>query len=719
MIHRILSYLRNYGTDQTADLKIKRDIRMLTMGLLICAVDAAVFAPLNWRAGDIPSTIAHTVISLSLLMVIRVNKTNHKLAFFLTFIIVEFSLFYLAVYAIPKRGIEFYFLLMAFVLHAFSIDRMTYMVMTLMNTGMFGLSLYMAPRLTPDGDYIYTSIALFTVTLLITRLVRIQKGEYEELINEQNQTLHHQSRELQKLSEIKSEFFANISHELRTPLTLLNGQLEALQVKALQPLEKEERVKKAKRNTRQLGQMIDDLLDLSKLELGSMQLSLQPINLVQYVKRLVASFQSLAESQKIVLLVDAPKDVEDAAVMLDTRQFEKVLNNLLYNAFKFTSPGGQTSVKIEKATDHVHINVFNTGNAIPEQELGRLFDRFYQASNNDTNTGSGLGLAIAKEIVELHSGKIFATNVEGGVLFTVNVPSSVLLPSEPEVVSDNSQFGEQVSKPDPVFAVSEVIESKLPGIKSNKPVVLVVEDNEEMQAYVREVLSDYFNLENALNGKEALEKLSTLKPDLILTDVMMPEMNGFELLDKLKKSATRFDIPVMFLTALASQDDKLKGLRMGLDDYLVKPFDREELVIRVTNLISNLRRRIALTLELEKGGEQKNEPNAVTAEGEKLIRKAQAYIESNIADTNLSVRVVAESAGMSERQLYRKVAALMGMTPNEFITEVKLQYARRLLLAGKVVKLSQLAHELGYAKDSHFSNLFFRRFGKRPGDYIG
>lgn len=717
MINHALSFLRNYGTDQTDDLKIKRDIRILTMGLLICALDAAVFVPINWRSGKIASAIAHLVLCMLLIMLIRVNKTSHKLAFFLTFIIVEAGLFYLAVYAIPNAGIEYYLLLMAFVLHAFSIDRMTYVVMTLVNTMMFGLSLYMVPPVNPDGFFLYTPFALFTVTLLITRLVRIQKVEYEELINEQNKKLQDQSRELQKLNDIKSEFFANISHELRTPLTLVNGQLEILQMKALRPLEKEERVKKAMRNTRQLGQMIDDLLDLSRLELGTMKLSLQPVNLARYVNGVAASFQSLAESRGIALVIGSPKDVEDLEAMLDTRQFEKVLSNLLYNAFKFTPPGGLTSVKIEKATDQGHINVFNTGDAIPEQEIERLFDRFYQASNNDANTGSGLGLAIAKEIVELHGGTIAAANVAGGVLFTVTIPCSTQLPSQSEVAPDDGQSRE-VSESDGVFEVARVIDSKLPDMKSNKPVVLAVEDNMEMQAYVHEVLSDYFNLQDASNGKEALEKLITLKPDLILADVMMPEMNGFELLDKLKKSATHFDIPVMFLTALASHDDKMKGLRMGLDDYLVKPFDREELVIRATNLIHNLRRRVALARELEKEDEHENDASTVSAEDEKLIRKAQAFIESNISNKDLSVKTVAESLGMSERQLYRKTASIIGMTPGEYITEVKLQYARRLLVAGKITKLSQLTYELGYHNDSWLSSLFFQRFGKRPSDYF-
>ncbi len=552
------------------------------------------------------------------------------------------------------------------------------------------------------------SVLVIVLALLTFSFSKLRKSK---------RTIELQSRELQKLNDLKSEFFANISHELRTPLTLINGQLESLQTKSLPPFEKDERIKRAKRNTRQLGQMIDDLLDLSMLELGTMQLSLQPMDIIQYTRRQVSSFQSLAESKKITLAFEADEKADNITAMIDTRRFEKVLNNLLYNAFKFTSPGGQTSVAVGKQTDQYEITVLNTGNPIPEGELGRLFDRFYQASNNDTNSGSGLGLAIAKEIVDLHHGSIDARNVNGGVIFTVKGPVSSH-PPLPSPEGPGISKSTESPKPDLALGLDEVINAKLPEIASNKPVVLVVEDNEEMQAYVHEVLSGYFNLEKASNGKEAIEKLATLNPELIIADVMMPEMDGFELLEKLKKSAAHFNIPVMFLTALASQEDKLSGLRMGLDDYVVKPFDREELIVRVTNLIYNLRRRLALAHELETDEKRTDKRNPITAEDEKLIRKAQAFIESNIATANLSVKAVAESLGISERQLYPRMASIVGMTPGEYITEVKLQYARKLLLAGRINKLSQLTYELGYHNDSYFSNLFFQRFGKRPGDYI-
>lgn len=707
MLKQLFQYIYDYGTDQTDDPKTKRDIRMLSIGLLICALNAAAWTPLNWRVGNTPSTIGHIVLCVLLLVVIRVNKTKHKLAFTLTFILVESGIFYLAVYAIPGQYTEYYFLVMAFVLHAFSINRMTYMVMTLANTVMFGLSLYLVPPIAPNGNLIYTPIALIIVTLLITRLVRIQKGKYEELINEQNKKLQNQSQELQKLSDLKSEFFANISHELRTPLTLIQGQLEALKSKTKNELEQEDRIFKATRNTRQLAYMIDDLLDLSRLDLKALTIQPMPTDMVLFVRRLVASFQSLAESEQVRLEVAVTK-TSAAVARIDIRQFEKVISNLLYNAFKFTPPGGLVRVTIGGSAANIVLEVFNNGPGIPEADLPQLFDRFYQVKDQSKSTeGTGLGLAIAREIVELHEGTITAANVDGGVTFSVSVSATSELVAEAE---QNTIELEDANR---------IISEKLAVLATAKPLIFVVEDNLEMQDYLDEVLSPYFRLEKAANGKEALDKLVRLKPHLILADVMMPEMDGLELLKNLKQSASYFNIPVMFLTALASQQDKLRGLRLGLDDYLVKPFDRDELVIRIANQVHNLGRRLALARELEQEEPgQKPDANVLTVEDEQLIRKAQAYIESHISDPGLSVKMVAESLGMSERQWYRRVAALVGMTPNEFIMEIKLQYARKLLLAGKVVKLSQLVRELGYSKDSYFSNLFYQRFGKRPSDFI-
>ena len=509
-----------------------------------------------------------------------------------------------------------------------------------------------------------------------------------------------QSFELQKLNDLKSEFFANISHELRTPLTLAQGNI-ALLTDEVKGDSQVKHASNARRSLSQLSRMVEDLLDLSKFELGRFKLQLQSMNMATFLKRTTSSFASLAEDRQVSLNFINESATEPFAE-IDVRQFEKVVNNILYNAFKFTKPGDTILVTLSQEEGKAVVSVSDTGRGISSEDLPNIFHRFYQANNHDHQVGSGLGLAIVKEIVDLHHGSIEVESEEGrGTQFRIFIDVTASVPIEDEASNVN---------------VNDFIEDKLLNLKTSEPTILLVEDNLEMQDFLVEILGKYFKIEKANNGIEALEKLKEVNPSLIISDVMMPVMDGFTLLEKLKSKGSASSIPFILLTARAASEDRLRGLRLGVDDYITKPFDREELLVRVVNLFENLQHRLRWAAENQ--DDQTIIQGKVDDEDSELIERLKEFIEFNISNAKLSIPELASVVAMSDRQLYRKTSEICGMTPNQLIMEVRLQTARKLLLSGEIVKLSQLAMEVGIGTPAYLSKMFYQRFGKRPTDYI-
>lgn len=547
------------------------------------------------------------------------------------------------------------------------------------------------------------------LVILITRArsaqLKRENRELERVVADRTKEVASKNQKLEELDQLKSKFFANISHELRTPLTLINGQLEAIQ-KSRSSSDTDQRIENSKRNAAQLGNMIEDLLDLSKLELGQNMVALKPTEVNKNISRMVSSFQSLSESKNIELSYEDTL-LEPVYTNLDIRQFEKVINNLLYNAFKFTQKNGDVGAKISANKDFIVMKVFDSGAGIESVELPHIFDRFYQAKNQiSAEAGSGLGLAISKEIVDLHNGTIEAKSViDSGTSFIITLP---------RIYGDFEELEAELEEQN--ISIENFMKEKIFKNSVDKPNILIVEDIEEMRLYLREILSANFNVSEAVNGAEALQWLKSNKVDLVISDVMMPVMTGLELLDELKKSIHLQHIPVVLLTARSSKEDRLEGLRFGVDDYITKPFDRDELLIRAGNLVANLHLRMTLAVELPDEPEEKEQ--LLSIDEEKMIRTAESYVESRISDSHLSVREVASSVAMSERQFYRKIGKLTGMTPAHFMMEIRLHYAHKLLVSGKMVKLSQVSSEIGISSPSYFSKIFFERFGKKPSKYL-
>lgn len=545
-----------------------------------------------------------------------------------------------------------------------------------------------------------TRIAIIAVSLLLAVAVIALLLYYRSnrRLAESRQLIQDQANRLEDLNHLKSQFFANISHELRTPLTLIKGQLEWLKQSKVS-LESEERIKNALRSSAQLGNMIEDLLDLSKVELGQQQIHPVPSETNAMLSRIVGSFQSLAESRQLSLVF---KDQTQVPIFanLDIRQFEKVINNLLYNSFKFTPRGGSVEVKLSQIKDDVRIEVADNGKGIDAKELPNVFDRFYQSGSSDGgDPGSGLGLAIAKEIVGLHKGSIEVKSTLGkGTRFSIQLPST----------APATQSSDKASV---TLSIEDLISQKWVKGKLHKPKVLIAEDNVEMLTYLKEILSGYFEIKTVNNGTEALEALSVQIPDLILSDVMMPKMDGFELLEALKSNVSYKQIPVILLTARSAQEDRMQGLRLGVDDYITKPFDREELLIRMINVSANLEQRLSLANDPNKPETSTNaQETPLSLEDDKLVRSAENFVESKIENSKLKVADIAYHLGVSERQLYRKLNTLTGLTPAQFLNEVRLQYARKLLVNKKHRKVETLATAVGFSSGAYFSKLYYERF---------
>ena len=538
---------------------------------------------------------------------------------------------------------------------------------------------------------------------------------------------------LQELDQMKSRFFANISHEIRTPLTLILGPLEQLLSET-----SKEKIKKPLqlmfRNGRQLVRLINQLLDFSKLESGRMSLKTKEINIVPLLKGMVYSFDSLAKRKKITLSF---KSEENAiAVYIDTDKLEKIMANLLSNAFKFTSEAGKISVELsiipkdikENQTvltedKIVEIRVIDSGIGIAPEHLDHIFDRYYQIRESKEQKGTGIGLALTKELVELHHGQIFVRSEPGkGSTFIVHFLSGRAHLGNDEISDDETaeiseyeripEEYESVSK-DAVKPSAGFIDEETFKTSEDHPIILIVEDTEDVRNYIRGFLESKYRISEAQDGDDGFEKALEIIPDLIISDVMMPKMDGFQLCEKLKTDERTSHIPVILLTARASEGSKLEGLETGADDYIIKPFNSKELEIRIKNLIEQrqkLRERFTKDITIAP------KEISVTSADERFLNRAIELIEKHISDQDFGVDIFGREIGLSHSQLHRKVRALTNHSPVEFIRTMRLKRAVSLLEQG-YGNVAEIAYEVGFNNPSYFSECFRKQFGKSPSEF--
>ena len=554
-------------------------------------------------------------------------------------------------------------------------------------------------------------------------LVRLVEERTRDLRAEQERTAA-QAAQLREADELKSRFVAHVSHEFRTPLTMILGPVEDLLDSARDDEDAREKLKTVRRNARRLARLANGLLDLAKLEAGAAKLNQSTGDLAHFTEEVVQSFVPLAERRGIALRFEA--EAGRLPYAFDANKLATVLGNLIGNALKFTPAGGTVRVVVRGGEGGAEIRVRDTGIGIPKDKLPHVFDRFYQVrgAGRPEHEGAGLGLALAKELAELHGGTIEAAS-EGepgfGAEFCVRLPA---LPWKDEgelQERGGPTSGDELPAPwDPhglhleAAAVPDVqeppeLEARTSEVPSDAPTVLVVEDHADVRAYLRQHLASAYHLLEATNGADALEQARAHRPDLVLSDVMMPEMDGLELCRRLKASG---DVPVVLLTAKAGEASRVEGLRLGADAYVEKPFSVEVLKARIDGLLATRR-----ALRARYSREVVVQPGAIAApsEDEAFLERVQATVERHMGDSEFTVDVLADEVGKSKSQLGRKLRALTGMSPAELVRDFRLQRAAQLLEKGNLV--AEVAPAVGFSDKNHFSKLFKKRFGVSPSQY--
>lgn len=540
-----------------------------------------------------------------------------------------------------------------------------------------------------------------------------------------------EAQKLHEVDQMKSSFFTNISHEFRTPLTLILGPIEKMLTRTTDDASRQE-LRMVRRNARRLQRLINLLLDLSKLEANHMPLRAKPTNIVSLLKDIVMSFASLAERKRISLTFNASE--QPVMAYVDRDKVEKIISNLLSNAFKFTAEGGKISVDVSVCQDgprgdhkgspagFAEIAVKDTGKGIPPERLEKVFDRFYQVDDAYTREqeGTGIGLALTKELVELHHGEIHVdSEVERGTTFVVRLPLGKDHLGPEQVLEDIP--AEPESAPSEHATSEEIFEDKKEGVckpeaskKEPLPRLLIVEDNRDVRVYMRGCLERDYAIVEAKDGEAGLRTGIAKIPELVISDVMMPKMDGFELCRKLKADERTSHIPVILLTARASRESKVEGLETGADDYIIKPFDARELQVRVKNLVEQrrkLRERFQRELILQPG--DVTVPSADT----KFLKRALTIVEEHMADFEFNVETFAHKVAMSRMQLHRKLHSLTGLSASRFIRTMRLKRAAQLLKQ-RSGNIAEIVYEVGFNNIPYFNKCFREQFGLSPSEFI-
>ena len=526
-----------------------------------------------------------------------------------------------------------------------------------------------------------------------------------------------QKRNMEQLNQSKLRFFTNISHEFKTPLTLISNQVELLLQSKNIPPKLNTKLLNIWRNITRLNQLIIELMEFRKQEQGFTPLKVNYYNLIDIVNNVVDSFKEYAQTRKINLTLLAGQD--DISFYFDKQLIEKALFNLLSNAFKFTPENGNIFVRLKYESMKVSLEISDTGVGINAKELENIFIRFYQTDNTcfTNNIGTGIGLAYTKNIVEAHKGVITVKSIKGkGSCFTIQLPTDIQYP--PSNIQENLPIIEDYKLNVAGFISTDTQEGgateerKENSEKHYK--LLIIEDNQELRQLLTEVFSDLYNVETAENGKKGYEKALSVIPDIIISDVVMPEMSGTELCQKLKNNIKTSHIPIILLTSQTASEYIIEGLKIGADDYICKPFSIKQLIVRCNNLI-NLRR--TLQQKYAKESNSSSELIATSTLDQVLLDKSIELIENNLENPVFSVDFLAQELCIGRTKYFTKIKAITGMTPNEFIINIKLKLAYRRIEQQPDISITELAMQLGFSSTSYFIKRFKEFSGMTPNQY--
>ena len=526
-----------------------------------------------------------------------------------------------------------------------------------------------------------------------------------------NEQLEEKNREIEAATQAKLMFFTNVSHELRTPLTLIETPVE--QLLAENQLSKVQRrlLEVAHRNVRTLLKLINQILDFRKVEGGKMTLQLAETNLAALVGNVVSEFVAAAEHKRIRLSCRLPEHI---SATIDAGKVERVVSNILSNAVKFTPAAGEINVELAADTPQgtATLSITNTGKGIAESDLPHIFDRFYQPQHSEG--GTGIGLALAKAFVDMHGGHIsVSSKAEGPTVFTVHLPLN-LQAETPTSAAEQSPIAEPQAFIVP--ATQATTKADAPQLQTifeenndpNQPTILFTDDNDDVCQMARTLLETHYRVLTAPNGVVALQLAELNIPDLVVSDVMMPQMNGLELCSRLKQSTATSHIPVILLTAQTLDEQRIAGYEHGADAYITKPFSAPLLLARIHNLLQSRKQ-----LKQVFGGADELAKEEISTPDKEFVSKIRSEIHRNISNNDFGVEQLGAAVDLSRVQLYRKVKALTGLSPVELIRATRVNRARKLIEGG-ATSVSEVAYQVGFTSPSYFTKCFKDQFGVSP-----
>lgn len=687
----------------------RRQQYFLRLVLLLLIGSAFTVGFLNFYLGKpLLNGFYNIGFSIIFTFIFLVRHWNIEIALLLGALFFQVFIFGHAYYLLPGKQIEAGFGVLTSILPIFLTGKRLWGIFIL-NFILYHLVLW---HVQYENIFMFQYGFYIVIFIMINAIIK-ENQQYELALLVQRDKIKRDAETLRELDELKNQFFANISHELRTPLTLILSPIDTILKSNDLSNRNYTYMQLMQQNGQKLLRRINELLELSRLGANKLEVVTTPVNIYTVTKQIAASYEGAA-NLKSVELNYINEIEEDTILKLDHPKIEMILSNYLSNALKFTPKGGTITLHIKKIAQNLQISVQDTGIGIPKSALHRVFDRFYQVKRTDYYEGTGIGLSLCKELAELQQGKVWVeSKMNQGSTFYVQLPFVETITTAP--AQDSIPI---VTKNTP----------SIPAIpsthNSDRPTILIVEDNADLRTYMQLLLSEKYNVLLAENGQVALERLTggdeqsgELSPpfkgsidpcQLIISDIMMPVMDGMTLLKKLKQADKFRHIPVVLLTAQKHTAVKIDALRIGVDDYLTKPFLAEELLARVDNLIENTTQRLQTTVETPP------ETPKISAHDMKWLKTIEQKILENLGNSQFKLNDLAAVLLITPRSLQQRVKTLTGQTPKKYQRSIQLNYARTKLKSGEIKTVSELSYQLGFEDQHYFSKLYKKEFGISP-----